>query len=78
MPENQLFIYAIIGYPLVFFAFLEGLLGGLLMRRPARVNNVHLSAALMAISASLFCLSTGLAYILASWEVSNIIYQLAQ
>ncbi|MGM0451997.1 MAG: diguanylate cyclase [Thermodesulfobacteriota bacterium] len=77
MENNLQLLYSIIGYPLLCFGVLEAWLGSLLLRRPAKRTNLHVSAATMAFSSALFCLSTGLAYALASWEISGLIYQLA-
>ncbi|MFO7838223.1 MAG: hypothetical protein R6X08_01835 [Desulfosalsimonadaceae bacterium] len=44
---------------------------------PKNGGRVGRSAVAVAFTSALFCLSTALAYILASWEVSNIAYELA-
>ncbi len=77
MENNLQLLYPVIGYPLLCFGIIEAWLGSIVLRRPPERNNLHLSAAAVAFSSALFCLSTGLAYVLASLDISNLIYQLA-
>lgn len=77
VQENLLLIYAIIGYLLLPIGIFEAWLGTILVRRGGKTEKARLSAGMVALSSALFCLSTGAAYLLASWEVDNVIYALA-
>ncbi len=77
MQENLYLIYSLIGYPLLGFGLIEAWLGVLLLRSRKKQTRIVKSAAVLALSSSLFCLSTAIAYILASWQISSLAYELA-
>jgi diguanylate cyclase (GGDEF)-like protein len=77
MDGTLFVIYAVIGYPLLAFGLLEAWLGLILIRARRRERRAPLHAGLVAASSALFCISAGLAYVLASWGVDNLVYQLA-